>query len=429
MATTILAIGLFVFAAYLFKGIFARTGIPDVLLLMLCGMLIGPVLGWVTPEQFGKAGSALATMALVIILFEGGVDLDLDSLKPSIVATLKLTLSTFVATVAIVTSLGFYFGGLSLMAALMLGAILGGTSSAVVIPLVQGLNIQGKARTVLILESAITDVLCIVGLFVLLDAAAKGGISAGATILAVTETMFVAVLIGAAAGLGWLFLLRAARRLPHGSFASTAMCFIVYGSTELLGFSGAISALCFGLFLANGRRFVAATGVINPARLAAFSSTEQGFLQELIFVLKTFFFVYLGISMQLKDPKLFILGGAIVALVYAVRHLLAHLATDRDVPRPYAAVTAIMVPKGLAAAVLAGLPLQAGIPGGEVIQGVSYVVVLLSIGATAILIPLQRIPPLSAVYGALYRKFAEPQQAGAAGANTPATDKPSDDAR
>jgi potassium/hydrogen antiporter len=58
-----------------------------VLLLMICGLIIGPVMGWVTPAQFGEAGSALATMALVIILFEGGVDLDLDSLGPAISPT------------------------------------------------------------------------------------------------------------------------------------------------------------------------------------------------------------------------------------------------------------------------------------------------------------------------------------------------------
>ena len=407
MATTILAIGLFVFAAYLFKGIFSKTGIPDVLMLMVCGILIGPVLGWVEPSQFGQAGSALATMALVIILFEGGVDLDFDSLKPAISPTLKLTLTTFVATVAIVTLLGKYVGGLSTMAALMLGAVLGGTSSAVVIPLVQGLNVQGKTRTVLILESAITDVLCIVGIFVLLDAAKKGGISPVATMLAVSETMIVAILIGATTGLAWLFLLRAARRLPHGSFASTAMCFIVYGVTELLGFSGAISVLCFGLFLANGRRFAAASRVIHPARLASFSSNEQGFLQELIFVLKTFFFIYLGISMQLKEPALFILGGSIVFLVYIARHFFAYWTTDADVSRQYVALTAIMVPKGLAAAVLAGLPLQAGVVGGELIQGVAFVVVLLSIGLTAILIPLQRVGPVSSLYKAAYGKFPD----------------------
>jgi NhaP-type Na+/H+ or K+/H+ antiporter len=184
------------------------------------------------------------------------------------------------------------------------------------------------------------------------------------------------------------------------------MCFIVYGVTELLGFSGAIAALCFGLFLANGRRFADATGLIRPGRLAAFSSQEQGFLQELIFVLKTFFFVFLGISMQLKDTHVLLIGAVIVVAVYAVRHALAGLTSDHDVSTEHVALTAIMVPKGLAAAVLAGLPLQQGVVGGEMIQGIAFVVVLLSIGLTAVMIPIQR----STFGGGLYRKLFRSQQ-------------------
>ena len=408
MTTTILVIGLFIFAAYLFKGIFARTGIPDVLLLMICGIVIGPLMGWATPAQFGEVGSALATMALVIILFEGGVDLDIKSLKPALSPTLKLSLVTFIFTVAIVTVSGMQFASLALTPALMLGMILGGTSSAVVIPLVQGLKVQGKARTVLILESAITDVLCIVGIVVLLDAAKKGGISAGATVLALTETIVIALAIGAAAAIGWLFLLRAARKLPNGSFASTAICFIVYGCTELMGFSGAIAALCFGIFLANGRRLAVKLGVIRVGRLAAFSTREQMFLQELIFVLKTFFFVFLGISMQLNSQTYLLVGGIIVITVYGIRHVIALYATDSDTPRAYVALTAIMVPKGLAAAVLAGLPLQAGVAGGDAIQGIAYFVVLLSIAATSLMIPLQRVFPFSAAYDRVFSRFGTP---------------------
>jgi NhaP-type Na+/H+ or K+/H+ antiporter len=402
-----LAIGLLVFAAYLFRGVFERTGVPDVLLLMLCGMAVGPLLGWVQPADFGQAGKALATMALVVILFEGGVDLDVSSLKPSIGPTLKLTLSTFVLTVAVVAALAHLLAGLPLLSAAMLGVILGGTSSAVVIPIVQGLALQGTMRSVLILESALTDVLCIVGLFVLLDAAQQGGVSVGHAALALSETMGVAALVGAAAGLAWLLALRAARKLPHGSFASAAACFVVYGLVEMAGFSGAIAALCFGLALANGRRFAAATGWLPPERLASFSSSEQGFLQEIIFVLKTFFFVYLGISMKLEGPTLFIIGAAMVGLVYLVRHGLVWLAIDSAVPRAGVQVAAVMVPKGLAAAVLAGLPLERGVAGGELIQSLAYVVVLLSIGLTAIMIPLQRTSPGASLYSVIYKRHPE----------------------
>ena len=68
MSITILAIGLMVFFAHFLSLQFRKTSIPDVLVLMLLGILLGPLLGIVTPQDFGKVGSLIATIALVVIL-------------------------------------------------------------------------------------------------------------------------------------------------------------------------------------------------------------------------------------------------------------------------------------------------------------------------------------------------------------------------
>jgi NhaP-type Na+/H+ and K+/H+ antiporter len=65
-----------------------------------------------------------------------------------------------------------------------------------------------------------------------------------------------------------------------------------------------------------------------------------------------------------------------------------------------AAITITMVPKGLAAAVLASLPLQQGVVGGEVIRDVSYMVVLVSISLTAALVITLPWPGARRLYGA-----------------------------
>ncbi|MBL8522029.1 MAG: cation:proton antiporter [Betaproteobacteria bacterium] len=404
MSSVVLAIGLFVFAAYLFKAIFDRTGIPDVLLLMTCGLMLGPVLGWVVPAQFGDTGRVLSTLALVVILFESGVDLDLASVKSALGVTLALTLTTFAVTALVVTGVGALAGGLDWLAALTLGAILAGTSSAVVIPLVKSLGVEGRTRSVLVLESALTDVLCIVAVFLFLNAARAGAVTPGHVTWVLIETLMFAAAIGFAAGGAWLMILRRMRRLRHGTYSSVGMCFILYGATEAAGFSGAIAAISFGVMLANGRRIVAALGWVRPGRFAAFSSREHGFLMEIIFVLKTFFFVYLGISMQLDNIAALLMGGAIVVMVYAARHVLAAWLCARDIPASEVALTAAMVPKGLAAAVLAGLPVQYGMAGGDLIQAIAYAVVLLSILATALLIALQRTRAGQSMYAVLLRR-------------------------
>ena len=99
---TILSIGLLVFAGHFLTGFFERTKVPDVLILMLAGVVIGPLLGVVTPADFGKVGPVFTTLALVVILFEGGLHLNMKDLKKSARETLVISIATFALTVLLV---------------------------------------------------------------------------------------------------------------------------------------------------------------------------------------------------------------------------------------------------------------------------------------------------------------------------------------
>ncbi len=80
-ASIIAFIGILIFMAHLFTGIFSRTKIPDVLLLIIIGIGIGPILGLAYPSQFGIVGPIFTTVTLIIILFESGLTLKLSSLR------------------------------------------------------------------------------------------------------------------------------------------------------------------------------------------------------------------------------------------------------------------------------------------------------------------------------------------------------------
>ncbi len=67
---------------------------------------------------------------------------------------------------------------------------------------------------------------------------------------------------------------------------------------------------------------------------------------------------------------------------------------------------AAMAPKGLAAAVLASIPLQQGLQGGDLIQNSTYAVVLFSIVVNSILIFLQDKTFVGRAYRAIFRGFA-----------------------
>lgn len=404
-ASLVIFIGLLIFVSHLFTGIFERRGIPDVLLLMIIGIVVGPVFGFVTPESFGIVTGIFTTITLVFILFQGGLDLRIETLKSSIRGTSLLTVLNFAATTVVVGCIGWLLIGMEPIPAFILGAILGGTSSAVVIPLVKQLKMKDDSRTILVLESALSDVLCIVFVLALIQAYNSEGIQVGVVIGSILSSFVLASIIGIASALVWSVLLGKVRTIQNSMFTTPAFVFVIYGLAEQLGFSGAIAALAFGVSLANidlfKFRFVSR---FRSEGLLTFNDTEKQFFSEIVFLLKTFFFVFIGISIQFSNGWAMLLGIFITLIIYIIRIPTVKYAIYEPLPTVDLTIMATMVPKGLAAAVLANLPLQNNIPGGEMIRDLTYAVILTSIVLTSILIPLlNRVPAISAFYGLILR--------------------------
>jgi cell volume regulation protein A len=387
MSTTILIIGLMLFFAHFLSLQFGKTNIPDVLVLMLVGIVIGPLFGIVTPDDFGKIGSLIATIALVVILFEGGTTLNLDELGKSLGMTGLLALVSFVLTAAIIAAIGFYVLRLELLPAIMLGVTLGNTSSSVVIPMVKSLKMSNKPATVLVLESALTDVLSIVGVFALLQIYTKGDVEPGGLVGSVLASLIFAVVFGVLGGIGWLLVLGKVRGFPNTISSTLAYVFIVYGLTEMLHFSGAIAALALGFSLTNFQKFNLYRIPNVDKNIVPLNEIDLAFYSEAVFLLKTYFFVYLGISIHFSEVALGVTAISMMLLVYAMRLILIRLTfrNERFSLRD-TAISSMMAPKGLASAVLATLPLQFGVVGGEVIRDTTYMVVLVSITLTALLV-------------------------------------------
>ncbi len=399
MSITILAIGMLVFFAHFLSLQFRKTHIPDVLVLMLVGIVLGPLLGIVTAEDFGKVGSLIATIALVVILFEGGTSLNLNVLGRSLGTTGLLAIVCFVLTAAIAALVGYYVLHLSLLAAVLLGVTLGNTSSAVVIPMVAALDLSQKPATVLVLESALSDVLSIVGVFALLQIHAQGEVDPGKLVGSVLASLIFAAVIGVLGGIGWLLVLDKVRGFPNTITSTLAYAFIVYGLAGILGFSGAIAALALGVTLTNFEKFGLYRISNIDRNIQPLNEIELAFYGEAVFLLKTYFFVYLGISIHFSEAMLAAAAIAMVLIVYAMRlGLTRYIFRDGSYTLRDAAVTSMMAPKGLAAAVLASLPLEKGIQGGELIRDTTYMVVLVSITLTALLVMLYRFPATQRVY-------------------------------
>ncbi len=389
IAVTVVAVGFLVFLAHVFAEIFSRKRIPDVLLLIIIGLIIGPLLNIVNIDHFGMIGPVFTTITLVTILFEGGTELRFEALRNSLRGTTLLTNLNFAATMLIVGLMGWLIFDVTPLIAFMMGAIVGGTSSAVVIPLVRQLNMSEKSRTVLILESAFSDVFCIVFALAFIEAFELGSVNVGNMVGQIFASFILATIMGLIGAFFWSVVLHRIRNIKNSIFTTPAFVFIIYGISEMMGYSGAIAALAFGIGLAN-IDYLKSTSISKyfTRKPDSLNDTERILFGEAVFLLKTFFFVYIGISIRLDDWVSILIGLMITFILFGIRIPIVRASMPKDTEKNDLYYMSGMVPKGLAAAVLATIPLQKGIPFGDYIMNITFSVILFSILFTSILIPL-----------------------------------------
>jgi potassium/hydrogen antiporter len=399
-------VGALIFLAHFFTALFSRTRVPDVLLLTLIGLLIGPVLHLTTPGSFGRVGPVFTTITLALLLFEAGLDLSLDTLRKSLRGTLVLTLVSFAATLLVASLATWRLAHLNVLQSVTLGAIVGGTSPAVVIPLAAQLKMGAQASATLFLESALGDVLSIIITLALVDAQQIGRLRLGSLMGGLVASLLLATLIGMVSALAWSVLLRRVRNFEHTAFTTAAFLFLVYGLVEYIGFSGPISALVFGATLGNIRLFRSTIFRTSPPpESAGLSLEERVFVSEVVFLLKTFFFVYIGLSIELAQKRLMSWGLAVAVLIYVARPLAVRLGASRAILRPDASRMAALAPKGLAAAVLASIGVGRNLPNAELVQGLVYSIILFTIILATVLVFLQDKTAIGSFYDRLMVRF------------------------
>ena len=386
-------IGLLIFAAHLFTQLFSRRRIPDVLFLILIGLLIGPILKWISPESLGNAGSIFSGITLVTILFESGTRLSFNNLKDSFQGAFRLMVLNFVISAIAIWLVAWLILKIDPIISLMLGCILGGTASAVVIPMVRQLKMTEKSATILILEAAFGNVFSIVFALALLEAIKSQQVRFGSIIGDIFSSFILATVMGLLGAIFWALILDKVRNIKNSILTTPAFVFIIYGINEWMGFSGAIAALAFGIGLANIdgiydsllKRFVKK----RPANL---NNTERALFSELVLLLKTFFFIYVGISIQLNHWQPIVIGLGISILLFITRIPVVRFAISNryGISDKELMFMAAINPKGLTAAVMATQAVNY-IPDSETgffIKNIVFSVILFSIVINSILIPL-----------------------------------------
>jgi len=374
--------GLF-FAGHALQWFFVKTKIPDLLILTAVGYVIGPIFGLVTPESLGKVGQVVSTLTLIVILYEAGLHLPTKELRLGWRPALGLSILSFfsISAFALLLVQPLVPYPYSFLVAFAVGS----TSSAIVIPMMKVLELDMKSKVILALESAFTDILAIVFFLVALEAFEVGSLSFGHLAFSIGPKTLLAIGFGVLAAIFWSIFKKFYPSYTKMTFAGEAWALLVYGVATLIGFNGAMAVLSLGFSLANLSLFP--PSLTRNCNLDPVSLEDMSLLKELTFLLKTFFFIYLGTLVSFQSSLIVMIAVGLVLAILGTRYLCARFLFSKH---KYALKDTLMVmgmgPRGLACAVLATLPLQKGLPFGEPVRDLLFAVIPVSIFVTAVFI-------------------------------------------
>jgi len=252
-ANPVLTIALLLAAGATMQWLAWRVRVPAILFLLLAGFLIGPVLGIFEPEEtFGDLFRPIVSLAVGIILFEGGLTLRFDELRG--VGRIVTQLCTIGALVTwlLTTLAGWWIVGVRFEIALLVGAILVLTGPTVVIPLVRHVRPRAPLGPILRWEGILIDPIGAVLALLVLEAL-TGHDSAADIVAGISKTLLygggLGVFVGLALGRALENLVIPDRLHVPVTFGAVGLCFA--GANTLQPEAGLLAVTVMGIVLAN----------------------------------------------------------------------------------------------------------------------------------------------------------------------------------
>jgi cell volume regulation protein A len=373
-------IALTILIGFLSSVLFERTRISQVIILMLFGFLLGPVLGFLDVSSESIIVSILpfiATLALIVLLFDGGLELNIFAVARAIPKSMLYTFLVFLLSIFLITFFLVFAFGWPVSHSLLLGAVVGGTSSAVVIALVEKTGTKKETKSMLTVESTMTDALCIITAVIIAELiVANQAPEAGFVASLLLSQFTIAITFGLLAAFVWIFIIDRVTIVQEYTYMlMLSIVFGLYAITEFVRGNGGIAVFVFGIIIGNARKIAqfAKFEWENPI-----TRTTKLFQEEVTFFVRTFFFTYIGLLLSLEYFSLTVIlvGIGILALVTIARLAIQKVVMP-DLSQRDKYIVVSMMPRGLAAAVLATIPITKGIPM-ENFQEIVFGVLLLS---------------------------------------------------
>ena len=356
-----------------------RVPVPAPAIFLLAAAAVSDIWPGVYDAVEIETVERIAVVALVVILFNGGLRIGWRRFRASAAPILSIGLLGTFATAGLVTLLAHYVLGFEWVLAGVVGAAVAPTDPAVMFSVLGRREVAGRSGTILEGEAGVNDPVGIALMLGMVELATHDDASFWVVVEEFAVEMSIGVAFGLLGALALLPLLRRLRLPSEGLYPVLALVLAgaLYGATSLAHGSGFLAVFIAALFLGDAR-------MPYKGEIERFSGSLAS-LAELVV------FVALGLTIDIGGLSGRIwLEGIVLALVLAllVRPLVVLLTLG--LARLSWAERAFVTWSGLKGAVpilLAAFALLGGVTGAERVYGVVFVVVLFSVVGQGTLVP------------------------------------------
>ncbi len=379
------------FLGFVLDALFDRIRIASILPLMLIGIVLVAT-GVVSAHEVQDLNEFIpyvSAITIAFILFSVGLEIRFGELARVVGRASAFTLGVQTVTGILLSVAAYEAFHWSLLFSFVFGFGLSGPSSVSVPALLKVVRVGGELRTTLLYESVFSDLLQLLVPLTLIGIYETGTTSVPALTGELLWTILGSAAAGVGAGILWLWILDKLRGFTSGYTWTLTITIVLatYALSDLIGFSAAITIFVFGLVLGNAflldagqpvalswrtsglrrflydlrKRFRLTTGSLDIAHI-------QQVQREVSFFASSFFFVYLGLLFHAAGVTvvLVFLPLALAFVMLVVRFAFLPVLAGFWSPTPVArtaerTIVTFNISRGLAAAVVATIPLGLGI--------------------------------------------------------------------
>ena len=326
-----------------------RTKLPAILLLLVFGIIAGPVTGWINPDELlGDILSPFVSISVAIILFEGGLSLRMAEFRKIGGVVIKLMTIGLIITWSLAAMAAYYLLGLSVEIAVLFGAILIVTGPTVIIPLLRQVRPTENTGSILKWEGIVNDPIGAMMAVLVYEILLTGGFTNmdASSVLVIATTIIDGSFIGAL-GAGILYIMLKKHWIPEYLQNPITLMIVIASftiSNLLQHESGLLAVTIMGILLANQKS-------AKVKHIIEFKENLQVLLISALFIL-------LASRLQISDLAYFNFQSSlfILALLVVVRPVSIYAATwGSNLTLQEKTFLAWMAPRGIVAAAISAI--------------------------------------------------------------------------